>query len=204
MEKYINSLESAYKERTSLIILGLTGRTGSGCTTVSKILKTEEFSQLDLHDCKTHDFKSKNERKYEVVYKFMKEENRWAPFTVIEGSSIIFSFVIQYGFEKFKEYFARYREINENNDVRISSYIELEKILAGLGYMFNDVDYFDFSNIDNILNNRTLVEKYFKFYTETIVKLKNDFKKSIDEFTCHREITTKLSQTQIIKSHLYP
>ncbi len=203
MKKYVDSLNSAYRERTSLIILGLTGRTGSGCTTVSRILKTKKFSMLDLHDFKTHDFKSKNERKYEIVYKFMKEDNRWQPFTVIEGSSIIFSFILQYGFENFKKYFARYKETNDLSDVRISSYIELEKTLDGLSYMFKDLEFYNFSDIYKILSTDELVEKYYEFYTKTIVKYKNDFKRSIDSFTCHREITNKLAQTQIIKSHLY-
>ena len=33
------AIENIYGEREKFIIIGLTGRTGSGCTTVSNILK---------------------------------------------------------------------------------------------------------------------------------------------------------------------
>ena len=41
-----NIVDKIYKLRKNFVIIGLTGRTGSGCTTVAKILQTqhpEEF-----------------------------------------------------------------------------------------------------------------------------------------------------------------
>ncbi len=38
-----NVIESIYNEREQFILIGLTGRTGSGCSTVSKILSEEDF-----------------------------------------------------------------------------------------------------------------------------------------------------------------
>ena len=104
MNSYQKSVEKAFEQKRSSIIVALTGRTGSGCTTVSKILSRNSFDELDLHDPKTYDFASSEERKYSIVHSFMKEKGRWKPFTVIEGSSIIFSFILEKGYDAFKEY----------------------------------------------------------------------------------------------------
>ena len=58
MANYSESVKNAYRERQSLIILALTGRTGSGCTTVSKILSKKNFKDLDVREPKTYDFSS--------------------------------------------------------------------------------------------------------------------------------------------------
>jgi dCMP deaminase len=41
-----NGINKIYDERKDFIIIGLTGRTGSGCSTVAKILETDEFKKL--------------------------------------------------------------------------------------------------------------------------------------------------------------
>lgn len=91
----VEAIKSLYSQRERFILIGLTGRTGSGCTTVSDILAKESMDELDLRSYKTRDYKSADERKYSVIYRYMKEGNKWKSFTVIEASSIIFSFILQ-------------------------------------------------------------------------------------------------------------
>ena len=40
------AISNIYAEREKFIIIGLTGRTGSGCTTVSEILEKENFKDF--------------------------------------------------------------------------------------------------------------------------------------------------------------
>ena len=42
------AIKSLYSQRDKFILIGLTGRTGSGCTTVAKILSKDNFQDLDL------------------------------------------------------------------------------------------------------------------------------------------------------------
>lgn len=62
--KYTESVKEAFVQRQSSIILGLIGKTGSGCSTVASILSTASFSELGLPTPKNSDFKDTNERKY--------------------------------------------------------------------------------------------------------------------------------------------
>lgn len=153
MKDYSQSVKSAYKKRRSFIVIGLTGRTGSGCTTVSSILSKSKFDFLDIHNPKTFDFNSRDERKYEVIYNFMKVPNRWVPFSIIEGSSVIFSFILENGLELFENYIKQYKNVNESNNIRISAYSDLEKTIDGMEFMFENSNLCNLSDINGILSD---------------------------------------------------
>ena len=67
------AIKSLYSQREKFILVGLTGRTGSGCTTVSEILAKQSINDLDLRSYKTCDYNNADERKYSVIYRYMKE-----------------------------------------------------------------------------------------------------------------------------------
>ncbi|HHY99818.1 MAG TPA: hypothetical protein GYA03_01855 [Tissierellia bacterium] len=74
-----DAINKIYDERKDFIIIGLTGRTGSGCSTVAEILKTPKFNKLHLNSPKEYDFKSSEERKYSILYKYASHEGNWNP-----------------------------------------------------------------------------------------------------------------------------
>ena len=43
---FMEVVKQIYKLRQNFILIGLTGRTGSGCSTVAKILETENVQDL--------------------------------------------------------------------------------------------------------------------------------------------------------------
>lgn len=47
MENYNEAINQIYNEKNNQVIIGLTGRTGAGCSTVAKILK-KQFDDLEL------------------------------------------------------------------------------------------------------------------------------------------------------------
>lgn len=65
------AVDQVYKGRERMIIFGLTGRTGSGCTKVAEILQTENFNDLDLVESKTREYANVEERKYKVIKDYM-------------------------------------------------------------------------------------------------------------------------------------
>ncbi len=93
------AIDTIYNEREKFIIIGLTGRTGSGCTTVSKILEKEKFTDLNLHEPEVTGFTNNDERKYQIIYEYA--QKHWSSFYRISMTDIIFSFVLECDYEIF-------------------------------------------------------------------------------------------------------
>lgn len=87
--------EFLFNERQSFIILGLTGRTGSGCSTVSQLLG-KTYEELAPIKPLRNNFVSNDERKYQIVYDYATVN--WTKFEVIPLISIITSFLLEYDY----------------------------------------------------------------------------------------------------------
>ena len=73
MKNSLNQLaiQKLYDNRQKFILIGLTGRTGSGCTSAAKILSSK-FQDIKLpqpYSCQTNE-----DRKYKIIYKFSKKK----------------------------------------------------------------------------------------------------------------------------------
>lgn len=204
MSDYHLSVQNAFEQRHSLIIVGLTGRTGSGCSTTAKILKTESFGSLHLKDPKSFDFQSRDERKFEVIYKFMQAKDHWKPFSVISGSDVIFSFILEKGFEPLLKYISGFKNLDEDHDVRIDFFDDVKNIIKGMEHLFQNSRLCNVeTNTSAILSDPSLVNQYYKFYLEELPKLKKEFYDAISDYTCRREYVNRFEQTRYVKSHLY-
>ena len=67
-----NIVDKIYKLRKNFVIIGLTGRTGSGCTTVAKILQTqhpEEF-KTEYREINTDPINN-DVRKNRIIYRYI-------------------------------------------------------------------------------------------------------------------------------------
>ena len=190
------SIESIYSQRDKFVLIGLTGRTGAGCTTVSSILSKDDMKDLDLRSYKTCDFNNSDERKYSIVYRFMKEGKRWKKFEVIEASSIIFSFIIEETYNKLFEYMDKlnrevdikeidelkkeivYELAGENNTIA-KEQIELSKY-KDIGEPINKKasEYIKKISDDSLINTcrEEELNDIIDFFTKEIVELKTKFR----------------------------
>ena len=121
------AIDTIYNEREQFIIIGLTGRTGSGCTTVSNILKTEQFSDLNMREPKTTDFSNNDERKYQIIHTYAKEH--WHPFYRISMTDMIFSFILH------NDYCSFLKELTEMFDEYI-----VNEIKEAIGEKYNSLE----------------------------------------------------------------
>ena len=96
----MTGLETIYKERQKFIILGLTGRTGSGCTTLSKLLTKSNFYDFNAPRPKSSLFDNDEERKYKIVYDYLKEQ--WVQFYHIRMSDVVSTFLLDLSFDEFE------------------------------------------------------------------------------------------------------
>lgn len=174
-DKAINKI---YDERKDFIIIGLTGRTGSGCTTIADILSKSEFSKLDLRVPKSYDFHNNEERKYAILYDYAKKDN-WNKFEVISISHIITSFILEKGYEEFEKYL---EEILERDNITISFGSDVFSGISDLKTKFNNVNN-AMSRIDyeekNDLENSKLI---FKTYLEDIPELSSNLRDKLKEY----------------------
>jgi deoxycytidylate deaminase len=97
-----NGLKKLFQSRASFVVVALTGRTGSGCTTVTKLL-SQDFEALKAPKPKTEDF-SVEDRKYRITFDYAKEN--WAPFFGISVSNVILSFLLDVEREELKQFLA--------------------------------------------------------------------------------------------------
>lgn len=93
-------VQQIYKLRQNFILIGLTGKTGSGCSTVAKLLQTGNVQDLSSNYKEFNDGEiDNNTRKNRIVHKFI--EKNWYPFVTISASDIIFFFALQQEYEVF-------------------------------------------------------------------------------------------------------
>lgn len=93
-------IEQAYKERTDLLVVALTGRTGSGCTTTADIL-SKQFAEISISPS---DFPETEKRKISIAERYCAKN--WVPFKKISVSTLILSFLLEESDKKISDYFS--------------------------------------------------------------------------------------------------
>lgn len=88
-------LDQLYSLRDSFTIIGVTGRTGSGCTDLSNLL-AKDFSKIE-NVRKPDGFQpSIFQRKYTIVYDYVSYSGNWKIYKVLEYKKILFLMLIPY------------------------------------------------------------------------------------------------------------
>ena len=88
-------IDSVFQLRENFVVIGLTGRTGSGCTTIAEKLATKEWKELKSNYKDLNSQPIDNDvRKNRIVHRFLKDH--WKqPFDVISASDIIFYYALK-------------------------------------------------------------------------------------------------------------
>lgn len=84
-------LKGLFARRGQFIVLGLTGRTGSGCTTAASLL-AKAFEELRLEPIASP-LVSAEHRKHRVIYEFA--DKNWHPFMEVSVTLTIVTFVLE-------------------------------------------------------------------------------------------------------------
>ena len=94
-------IDRVFQLRENFVIIGLTGRTGSGCTTVAEKLATKEWKELKSNYKDLNSQSIDNViRKNRIVHRYLKDH--WKqPFDVISASDIIFFYALKESFDDF-------------------------------------------------------------------------------------------------------
>lgn len=100
-----NLISNLLGERSNFILIGLTGRTGSGCTTTANLLSGGQlqFPTVSEVNYKTQPyFTGMDSKRYEIVRKYAIENND--PFKVIKISELISAQILSLDITVFKTF----------------------------------------------------------------------------------------------------
>lgn len=117
-EAVSEALDVVFKESNDFIVIGLTGRTGSGCSTTADLLGQ---TKLPLPGTGESHFKGNEVRKYKIIKSFL--DKRWQPFEWLQVGSIITRFILSLNFSEFVSLVSRITSVERD---RVT--IELEGI----------------------------------------------------------------------------
>lgn len=101
-------VETIYKLRDNFILIGLTGRTGSGCSTVAQVLATKK---KDLGKLKSLHYEwnpngiNNDARKNRIVHNYICKH--WNAFRIIKASDVIFFYLLLADYKVFYDSFAK-------------------------------------------------------------------------------------------------
>jgi len=177
-----------FNERRKFVIIGLTGRTGSGCSTTSKLFETEEFHKLNIDKPLESGFRSSEERRYRIVYDF--SQKNWQKFRTIKCSNVLTSYILEENYESFKEYYSNaiIRWLKDRETVLSTGCIS-QQVSAALCNLDQLKDCYDklhvevskFSNAFNSLNeDQCKIEEFICCNHEKLDEL---FFTNIEEFS---------------------
>lgn len=110
-------LKRLFNRRSKFILIGLTGRTGSGCTTASTLL-CRAFQDLKIPEPNRANANS-DDRKYRIIRDYSQEN--WIPFFSISISNVILSFLLDQEEKELRDFFS---EFNLLNSTQLNEFIE--------------------------------------------------------------------------------
>lgn len=158
---FAETISKIYGDDDDFIVIGLTGRTGSGCSTVASVL-SQEMQDIKHSLFTGHNPENNNQRKQKVIYKCF--EKNWKPFITIQASTILMLMLAELDVEESATFIGgveglssevrkdtnavlkliKDRELNEDdvNSLRVYYAIflpeqnsSLKKIIGGAGYV---------------------------------------------------------------------
>jgi dCMP deaminase len=170
-------LSPIYNLRQNFIIIGLTGRTGSGCSSVAKILSNKTFKSCKFAEPNYHNSISNDERKDIILYNFL--QSNWVEFKVINVTDIIVSTLFEYDFKEISNYISKTFSNEEHSiDDIIKDFKKLEADFNILKKIY--IDY-------RIENERSIRDKKVtKVY----------FNSTINKFTTQLRLVTSSYRSQ--------
>ncbi len=117
-------LSNFYHLRSEFTIIGITGRTGSGCSTVATQFEKGFTNESDYPKPSRFPSIHNSYKKYQIIYRFAKEN--FKPFKLIRYKDILSLFIIQYGLNNFIN-FLNSDELRTINGFDFSKEIDLLK-----------------------------------------------------------------------------
>jgi len=181
----IEIIGTIYKNRQNFILIGLTGRIGSGCTTAANFL-SKDVKEHNLKEICIDDNSSDSKRKRFIIDKFYRKN--WKPFEIITMSDIITMFILKYNYERLKNVINDFNKIiDKNKKEEKSRFNKFDKIVLSINKEKYDNLHEKYKNLLDELEK----EKVYSLNKEGIASL---YKKLKDFFNDSKDIKKEFSK----------
>lgn len=123
------ALEEVFKDTGNFVILGLTGRTGSGCSTAADILTS---ISLNLPDVSQSHYEGNEARKYRIIKSYM--DSNWSPFLWLQVRTVITRYILTLNYSELIHFLSQVLNIDKPVISKALSgfkdeYVEAHKII---------------------------------------------------------------------------
>lgn len=190
-----DAIREIYRNRNDFIMIGLTGRMGSGCSELSSFL-SQNSDKHALAPVSVTDFSDDETRKKAIVYKHYKQN--WHPFTVINTEDVITSFILESDFETFNNYLKdngfipldeTYKETFNEQHLLSTSIIKTDIHAIYLDEELNRAYDYIFATLPDFSKNMRseLSQKSFKNFNEVYRELGRHLRKNGSILSCNSE-----------------
>ncbi|MDW7691573.1 hypothetical protein R9C00_17500 [Flammeovirgaceae bacterium SG7u.111] len=161
-------LAELYKLRRNFSIIGLTGRTGSGCSKIAELLSSD-FNNLKKGIRKLSDINDVlAKRKHSICFNYLSFDKNWQPFEIIKYKDILLFYLISYYTQDYKalkkilEKFYRENRNEDNSKVVNKVSKEINGLLLNSS-LVNDIEGYkgDFSTIKTKEDLAKLHDEFF-------------------------------------------
>lgn len=180
-------LEKFYSLRNNFVIIGITGRSGSGCSQVSKILSNPNFIKELKYDS-SQKLLHAEEIKFDLCYRYLKASNNFSPYKIINYKNVLLLHLIfesqkkniEETVERIIEIICQYGdgyggyENRFGNEEDSSFLAELKKFLLENENIINFLNPNEHIKIENWLKKVTINE-FSDFYTNDFEGFANTF-----------------------------
>ncbi|MCJ1886124.1 hypothetical protein LNN38_14815 [Pseudomonas sp. LA21] len=183
VNKNSQMISSLFLERSKFVVIGLTGRTGSGCTTAANILESKdpEFPQNPLFEHKGSPFfNGLDSKRYDILSRYSREN--FQQFISIKVSDLISSYLLLLTVDEATEFiYAQDKTITKSRIKKIikdgkftNNYIiqKFHKILANLLDHNKEIS-LDEEERSNFLRFLKLIRKFTRDFKSELQSLDN-------------------------------
>ncbi|WP_198942667.1 nucleoside/nucleotide kinase family protein [Methyloprofundus sedimenti] len=111
-----NQISNLFLERSQFVLIGLTGRTGSGCTTAANILESDPPQFPEYKDATYNGinfYSGLSQKRYDIVKSYA--ENNWNKFYSIKVSDLISVYLLTLNSEEILEFIWRSYKGSDNS-----------------------------------------------------------------------------------------
>ncbi|WP_085297360.1 anti-phage dCTP deaminase [Cognaticolwellia mytili] len=176
-----NLISNLLGERSNFILIGLTGRTGSGCTTTANLL-SDELQSPTVNEVNYNNqtyFTGMDTKRYEIVRKYAVENNE--PFKIIKISELISAQILNLEVDDFKNFIKSVinKDLHQKLDavLKKSEFTKSQKAFKNLS---KECDFFvhGTSTLDHDLKDLD-ISKWFGVIKTFTLKLKEVLKSDL-------------------------